>query len=213
MIEENGFLRKNIPTFSVNLLINPHQLPMNRRHALRHIALISGGLALIPSCDFSSDDILAAYEKLKVTASQKELLGVVSNTIIPSGEIKGALDIAVPDFILVMVNDCYTEEAQGKFVNGLKAFPEFAGSGFAGLSVKEREAKIQEGLSLEGDDSEAGQKQKDIAFFLNNTKRLTIQGYMASEYIQTEVIPYSLIPGPYNGAVLISDIQKPRING
>jgi hypothetical protein len=36
---------------------------------------------------------------------------------------------------------------------------------------------------------------------------------MASEYIQTEIIPYSLIPGEYNGAVLISDLQKPRVNG
>ncbi|WP_332914300.1 hypothetical protein [Algoriphagus boritolerans] len=44
---------------------------MNRRIALRHLALISGGLVLIPSCDFSSDDILAAYQNLKVTASQK----------------------------------------------------------------------------------------------------------------------------------------------
>jgi hypothetical protein len=36
---------------------------------------------------------------------------------------------------------------------------------------------------------------------------------MASEYIQTEIIPYSLIPGEYNGAVLIADIQNTRVNG
>ncbi|WP_373400548.1 hypothetical protein V8V91_13560 [Algoriphagus halophilus] len=48
---------------------------------------------------------------------------------------------------------------------------------------------------------------------MNTTKRFTIQGYMASEYIQSEIMPYSLIPGAYNGSVLISDIQKPRING
>jgi hypothetical protein len=190
---------------------------MNRRIALRHLALISGGLALIPSCDFSSDDIIAAYDKLKVTASQKSLLGDISNTIIPAGEIKGALDLEVPDFILVMVNDCFTVENQTLFTKGFAAFPGFvktsAGSKFEKLDTKKKEDVIQAGSKLEGGDSEEGQTNKAISFFLNTTKRFTIQGYMASEYIQTEVIPYSLIPGEYNGAVLISDLQKSRING
>lgn len=190
---------------------------MNRRIALRHLALISGGLVLIPSCDFSSDDILAAYENLKVTASQKTLLGSISDTIIPAGEIKGALNLEVPDFILVMVNDCFTKENQGKFTAGLAAFPDFAkkssGKKFDALSTKEKEELILNGTKLESDDSPEGKEKAIISYFLNSTKRLTIQGYMASEYIQTEVIPYSLIPGEYNGAVLISDLQKPRING
>jgi len=190
---------------------------MNRRIALRHLALISGGLALIPSCDFSSDDILAAYEKLKVTASQKSMLGDISNTIIPAGEIKGALDLEVPDFILVMINDCFTTENQTLFTQGIAAFPAYvkksAGSSFDQLDPKKKEEVIQTGAKLESGETEEGMNNKAISYFLNTTKRFTIQGYMASEYIQTEVIPYSLIPGEYNGAVLITDLQKPRING
>lgn len=190
---------------------------MNRRIALRHLALISGGLVLIPSCDFSSDDILAAYQNLKVTASQKTLLGAISDTIIPAGEIKGALNLEVPDFILVMVNDCFTKENQDKFTAGLTGFPDYvqktAGKKFESLSTKEKEELILTGTKLEGDDTPEGKTKANISYFLNSTKRFTIQGYMASEYIQTEIIPYSLIPGEYNGAVLISDLQKPRING
>jgi len=155
---------------------------MNRRHALRHIALISGGLALIPSCDFSKEDILSAYENLKITTTQKDLLAAISDSIIPAGEIKGALDLEVVDFILV-------------------------------LTSKEKVDLILQGISLEEDESLEGKKRGEISYFLNTIKRFTIQGYMASEYIQTEIIPYSLIPGEYNGAVLISDLQKPRING
>ena len=184
---------------------------MNRRIALRHLALISGGLALIPSCDFSSDDILAAYENLKVTNSQKQLLGQISDTIIPAGELKGALDLEVQDFILVMVNDCLKKEDQELFTQGLQAFPDYAkkstGSKFEKLETKQKEDLIQNGLDLEGEENKA------LSYFLNTTKRFTMQGYMASEYIQTEVIPYSLIPGTYNGAALISETQKPRING
>lgn len=190
---------------------------MNRRHALRHIALISGGLALIPSCDFSKEDILAAYQKLKVTISQKALLGAISDTIIPAGEIKGALDLDVADFILVMVNDCFTAENQEKFMAGLSAFPDYVnqtlGKKYEALSVKEKEQLILDAAKLEGNDTEEGKRNAAIAYFVNSTKRFTIQGYMASEYIQTEIIPYSLIPGEYNGAVLITDLQKPRING
>ncbi|MCS5490768.1 gluconate 2-dehydrogenase subunit 3 family protein [Algoriphagus limi] len=190
---------------------------MNRRHALRHIALISGGLALIPSCDFSQEDILAAYDNLKITPSQKALLGAISDTIIPAGEIKGALDLEVHDFILVMVNDCFTSENQEKFSAGLNAFPDFvqeqSGKKFDALSTKEREQLILDSAKLEGDETEAGKRNSNISYFVNSAKRFTIQGYMASEYIQTEVVPYSLIPGEYNGAVLISDLQKPRVNG
>lgn len=190
---------------------------MNRRIALRHLALISGGLALVPSCDFSSDDILAAYENLKVTVSQKQLLEAISDTIIPAGELKGALELEVPDFILVMVNDSLTTENQGLFSKGLAAFADFAkktaGKKFDKLSTKEKEDLIQNGLELQPVETPEGENDKATAYFLNTTKRLTMQGYMASKYIQTEIIPYSLIPGPYNGSALISEIQKPRING
>lgn len=190
---------------------------MNRRHALRHIALISGGLALIPSCDFGKEDILAAYDKLQITPSLKKLLASISDTIIPAGEIKGALDLEVHDFILVMVNDCFNEENQKKFSQGLQSFSSYlkesGGKTFDQLTTKEKEAMVLETAQLKGDDSEEGRKKESIAYFVNTAKRFTIQGYMASEYIQTEVVPYSLIPGEYNGAVLISDLQKPRVNG
>jgi hypothetical protein len=67
--------------------------------------------------------------------------------------------------------------------------------------------------ALTGDDTTDGKRLANLGYFLSSVKRFTIQGYMASEYIQTEIIPYSLIPGEYNGAVLISDLQKTRVNG
>lgn len=190
---------------------------MNRRIALRHLALISGGLALIPSCDFSTEDILAAYDNLKVSSTQKHLLGAISDAIIPAGELKGALELEVHDFILVMVNDCMSVANQKLFSAGLSDFPAFVkkqtGKTFEDLSVREKEDLIQAGLDLEIDEGKENKKDVALSYFLNTTKRLTMQGYMASEYIQTEIIPYSLIPGPYNGAALLSETQKPRING
>jgi hypothetical protein len=80
---------------------------MNRRDALRSLALITGGLVLVPSCDFSKEDILAAYQNLQITPSLQQLLKDIAGTIIPAGNIKSAADIEVQDFILVMVNDLH----------------------------------------------------------------------------------------------------------
>lgn len=184
---------------------------MKRRDALRSLALLTGGIVLVPSCDFSKEDILSAYQNLEVTPSLKQLLAEIADTIIPAGNLKGAADIEVRDFILVMVNDCMEKEAQQTFMSGLNGFEDFskksAGKKFEKLTQEQREALVLEGLSIE-DESQQAVKQ-----FLQTTKRFTIQGFMASEYIQTEVKPYSLIPGEYKGDVLITDLKPERING
>ncbi|WP_373497026.1 gluconate 2-dehydrogenase subunit 3 family protein, partial [Aquiflexum sp.] len=125
--------------------------------------------------------------------------------------LKGAADIEMQDFILVMVNDCMEKEAQQTFMSGLKGFDDFSkrskGNKFEKLTQPEREALVLEGLSTEEESLQA------IKQFLQTTKRFTIQGFMASEYMQTEVKPYSLIPGEYKGDVLIADLKPEKING
>jgi hypothetical protein len=184
---------------------------MKRRDALRSLALLTGGMVLVPSCDFSQEDILSAYQNLEVTPSLKQLLAEIADTIIPAGNIKGAADIEVQDFILVMVNDCMEKEAQQTFMSGLNGFEDFSkkskGNKFEKLTQEQKEALVLEGLSTEDE------SHKTIRNFLQTTKRFTIQGFMASEYMQTEVKPYSLIPGDYQGDVLIADLKTERING
>lgn len=183
---------------------------MKRRDALRSLAMLTGGLVLVPSCDFSKEDILSAYQKLQVTPSLNALLAQIADTIIPAGKIKGAKDLSMQDFILVMVNDCIDETGQKSFMDGILGFNPFsetnAGKAFDKLDVAERETLIRSGLALEDE------SQKHIKDFLSMTKRFTVQGFMLSEYIQTEVKPYSLIPGEYKD-VLIADLNPERIHG
>lgn len=184
---------------------------MKRRDALRSLALITGGLVLVPACDFSKDDILSAYKNLKITTSQQKLLGQISDTLIPGGYLKGASDLSVQDFVLVMVNDCVDAEGQKSFSDGLLAFDQYSkksvGKVFDKLEVPQREQVLKIGLASEIEE------EKTIREFLNTTKRFTIQGFMMSEYIMTNVKPYSLIPGDYNGEVLITNLKTEKING
>jgi hypothetical protein len=191
---------------------------MNRRDALRSLALITGSLVLVPSCDFSKEDILAAYQNLQITPSQQQLLKDIAGTIIPGGNIKSAADLDVQDFILVMVNDCVDAEGQKSFMQGLQGFDDFSkktgGSSFSKLDQAGREAVVKAALAIEVPvDAKIEESDKATKEFIGIAKRFTVQGFMMSEYIQTEVKPYSLIPGDYKGSVLISDLKPERING
>ncbi|MBX2895490.1 MAG: gluconate 2-dehydrogenase subunit 3 family protein [Cyclobacteriaceae bacterium] len=187
---------------------------MQRREALKSLAILTGGAVLIPSCNFEKEDILKAYSNLQITPTLQTLLGQIADTIIPPAQLKGASDLAVQDFILVMVNDCLDKDQQTQFVKGLQDFNAFSkkisGSAFSKLQSTEKEKVVTQGLSI---GAGADENQKTIHEFLSITKRFTIQGFMMSEYIMTEVKPYSLIPGKYNGEVLISSISNLKING
>ena len=185
---------------------------MNRRDALRNLALLTGGMILVPSCNFDQEEILKAYDNLKITPSQRGLLSSIADTIIPATDIKGAADIGTEDFILVMVNDCMKPEEQEIFTKGLSEFNAYSkktsGKAFEKLTQAEREQVILQGMALENEN------QQHISQFLQTTKRFTIQGFMASEYMMTEVTQYSLIPGTYQGDVLIANLNpETQIHG
>ncbi|MCU0358052.1 MAG: gluconate 2-dehydrogenase subunit 3 family protein [Cyclobacteriaceae bacterium] len=188
---------------------------MDRREVLKNLALLTGGAMLVPSCNFSKEDILSAYNNLQITPSLHTLLAGIADTIIPAGNLKGAADLNVQDFILVMVNDCLPADQQQTFSSGLASFNDWCkktgGSTFGKLSSEKKTEVILTGLSL--DEKSEDETVKSIRTLLRITKRFTIQGFMMSEYIMTEVKPYKIIPGNYNGAVLLTDLNNETIHG
>lgn len=195
---------------------------MERREALKALAVLTGGAVLVPSCNFLKEDILAAYNNLQVTSSLQQLLAVVADSIIPAGTIKGAADISVQDFILVMINDCFETSEQAAFMQGLAAFNDYSkntgGKSFASLDQPEREKVLLTGLKTEKKEmrEEVGTTlttDQAVLKFLQMTKRLTVQGFLMSQYIMTEVKPYQMLPGDYQGAVLLSELKKDMIHG
>lgn len=195
---------------------------MKRRKALHNMSLITGGFYLLSSCDFNNDDVILAYENLKVSETQKQLVATIAEVIIPAGTLKGALALEVQDFILLMVNDCFNREDQKKFILGLNEFNSYsktrAGKLFEKLTRDQKEDLIQAGIDATrkkntDKDNPYDLKEKAVHYFLKLCKQLTIQGFMTSEYIQNRILSLSLIPGSYDGAVLISDKHKKRING
>jgi len=186
---------------------------MERRLALKQLALITGGIMAFPSCDFSRENVLAAYEKLQVTDAQKNILAKVVETILPGGDIVGAKELDMQDFVLVMANDCLGEEEQQRVVKGLKNFDQYiqkkSGSSFGKM---DQEAAEKSFMAIVEAEDERGEVE-ELKYFLNTTKRFTLQGYLSSEYFMTEVMPYQMIPGGFQGEKLIDPTEKINTNG
>lgn len=196
---------------------------MNRREILKQMAILSGGLMLVPSCDFSRQDIMLAYDNLEVSEEQKAILQKLCNTIMPSDTTyKGAEELELSDFVLVMVNDCYSRENQKNFTKGLKSLSQYAEAqtrqNFLGLTQDLAEELLRDILQHPEIEDENMENPDAISFeqvryCVDTSKSLTIQGYMASEYIMKEVMPYQLIPGPFHGKVPIDENATINING
>ena len=186
---------------------------MDRRLALKQLALFTGGLMAFPSCDFSRENVLAAYEKLQVTDAHRDLLARVVETILPGGEIKGAKELNMQDFVLVMANDCLGEEDQSRFIRGLKNFDAYVKKKSGSIFEKMNQETAESSFMAIVDSEDKSEEMEELKYFLNTTKRFTLQGYLNSEYFMTEVMPYNMIPGGFQGAKMIDPTEKINING
>ncbi len=63
---------------------------MDRRKALVNLGILTGGMVLLPSCEFSKEKISFALNNLQVTESQESLLKDIVSFLIPEGDLPGA---------------------------------------------------------------------------------------------------------------------------
>lgn len=171
---------------------------MNRRSAIKNLAIVAGGILILPSClqDQKKGKASIKLTKLDLDIDQENLLAEIAETIIPQTDTPGAKSLKLHLFAMKMVNDCYEKEDQEKFVKGLKALQENAkekfDKPFEALSKKEKEQLL---VSIEQSKDE---KDNEVHFY-NIMKYRTIQGYMNSKYVMTNLVKYELVPGRYNG--------------
>src|SRR5690554_4818771 len=99
---------------------------MERRKAIKHLGFLVGSTLIFSACELSQKKILESYNNLNITIKDKNLLASICDAIIPAGGgIRGAKELEVENFVLVMVNDCYDKEYQKEFLNGLLNFEEY----------------------------------------------------------------------------------------
>ena len=168
---------------------------MQRRNVIKNLAIGLGGLISMPVWANQWDKNRLGVSNI-LSHSQDVLLAEVVETIIPETNTFGAKSLGVDKLIQKIVSDCYGKEAETKLASGLNAIDALAknsmGVGFVDLDVAQRLEVLK---SIEtSEDSELKATMKQL-------KRMTIDGYMKSEYVMTKMTDYEFAPGRYLGCV------------
>ena len=169
---------------------------MDRRKALKNIAIVSGGLITLPqwmvSCGVSDTTI----HQTSFSIAEQKLLASITDTIIPAGNSIGALSVGVDKFLQKLIDDCYETEAQGNVKTQLGSLEELANAtnkkSFSDCTQAEREGLLQRLSSSEK------KVEKD---FFDLIKSETIRGFNTSQKVMQEYLGYKVAPGYYYGCV------------
>ncbi len=164
--------------------------------------IVAAAAAILPSCVPGKATI--DLNNLKINRDQEDLLGSLTETIIPTTETPGAKEISAHLFTLKMVDDCYTAEEQKTFMQGFDEFNKMAETeykdSFDDLSAAQKTEMLNR---LEKGD----QISEPLKSFYKSTKNLSILAYTTSKDYLTKIKKFSLIPGKYQGSVLVQTVK------
>lgn len=181
---------------------------MNRRDALTRVGLLLGGTVVgaelfMSGCknapdknigaggtNFSNDDI-AYFDE-------------IAETILPVTDTPGAKDAKVGAFWATIVKDCYTEQEQKVFLDGMKKLNDasVAKNGKSYMdSTPEQRHDLLVALDKEQKDYMAAKKKDAPSHYFRMMKELTLWGYFTSEPGATKALRYVQIPGKYVGCM------------
>lgn len=176
---------------------------MKRRAALKQLAVLSGGIALLPSCSANPEKVSLALDNLDINGQQETLLAEIVETIIPQTESPGAGKLEIHKFVLTMADDCMEQEEQNIFTNGLKRFDSLCKRinkrSFMEVTAAERESFLLQIQKAAPDPNDPDHDLEQVRAFIKQVKTLTIEGFLSSQYVMTEVFPYELVPGRFIG--------------
>ena len=169
---------------------------MDRRKAIKNLAIVSGGLITLPqwvvSCGVSDTTI----HQTSFSAFEQGILASITDAIIPAGNSIGALSVGVDKFLQKLIDDCYEKEAQDNVKTQLRSLDESARTAHKRSFVNCTQSQ-REGLLLKLSTSEK-KEEKD---FFDLIKSETIRGFNTSQKVMQEYLGYKVAPGHYYGSV------------
>lgn len=178
---------------------------MNRRKAIQQTAFLLGGAVsasviagVMSGCRAEK---VVNWQPQFFDKEQAFLVGELAETILPETDTPGAKALGVPEFIDIMVKDCFKAKEQEQFKKGLMTINEqcqaATNSSFLDCSAEERQqflaANEKKGIQKQ---NESGEKA-----FITTLKELVLTGYFTSEYAITELMNYNPLPTKFEGCI------------
>ncbi|MEX2567557.1 MAG: gluconate 2-dehydrogenase subunit 3 family protein [Cyclobacteriaceae bacterium] len=196
---------------------------MKRRKILKGLAMVSGGIVLLPSFNpVTEKKVKEAYQNLNISKDDHEMMGNLCDTIIPPDQnFKGAKELGVHGFVLLMVNDCLAEEEKKNFLMGWQDFKKYIKKNMDTPSIDQNKEKWEEMVLgiLQGNSEGVnhgnvkGLSMEKVDYFLKSVKQFSILGYTHSEYYMTSIMSYKMVPGKFKGSIPIKEQEKVNLYG
>jgi hypothetical protein len=184
---------------------------IDRREALRKTAMLMGAAvsastvaAFLHGCKTRPD---LNYKPVFFNEDQALLISDAADIILPKTDTPGALDVGVPNFIDTLVKDCYTEEDQKKFLDGLDKFDQNAIKVFGNRFIEGSPEQKLDYLKKVHDEAIEARKAdpKTPQPFILKLKELTMLGFFVSEPGATQVLQYIAVPGSYKSCIPLKE--------
>jgi hypothetical protein len=190
---------------------------MDRRELLKMIAVLTGGVvvggeAFLTGC--KNPESIGGP-----TFSEKDIafLDEVGETILPATKTPGAKAAHIGQFMKTIVNDCYEEDDQKTFHEGIKklndACDKMHGHSFMNATPQQRTALLTS-LDKEAKDYQKQRSEKNKAakekdknaknlpnHYFTLMKQLTLWGYFTSKEGMTQALRFNPVPGRYDGCI------------
>lgn len=200
---------------------------MDRRELLKLIAVLTG--ASVVGAEFWLTGCKAAPSDAGFTPNSIALLDEIGETIIPATSTPGAKAARIGEFMKIIVNDCYRQNEQEAFINGIseienvckktynKSLMDCSPQQRHDLLVSlEKEAKaFNEKRDLSDKPNKEALEKANIGVPWNDhkefiptpshyytlMKQLTLWGFFSSKTGMTETLRHVPVPGSYSGDV------------
>ncbi len=203
---------------------------MDRREALSRVALIFGGTIIGAEAFLSGCKTTPKKEGL-FAADDIAFLDEVGDTILPTtAGSPGAKAAQIGQFMKVIVTDCYTEDDQRTFTDGIgklndaakkkydKSFMDMTSQQRTEFLIaldkeaKDHDKEIADRASKMTDEEKHQRKldldagtykrdPKDDPHYFGMMKQLTLWGYFTSKPGATQALRYVAVPGSYQGCI------------
>ena len=179
---------------------------MNRRDALSRVGLLLGGTIVganmfLEGCKPADKK---AGDNLTFSPDDSAYLDEIAETILPATNTPGAKAAKVGAFMIVMVNDCYTEADQKIFHEGMGKINDASSKkfdkDFMSITPQQRHELLVQ-IDNEQKEHAKNKKQDDPSHYFRMMKELTLLGFFTSEPGATQALRYVEAPGKYEGCI------------
>lgn len=181
---------------------------MTRREAISTVALITGGTiigaeAFLTGCTSPAEP---GYVGLLSENKHVAFMNEVAETILPTTENSpGAKAAKVGEFMNVMVTECYDQEEQQIFINGINQLKEASQDqfqqDFLKLTPKQKHQLL---LKLEEEVKTYDETKTEEApkvHYYQLMKQLTLVGFLTSEIGMTKAMRHVPVPGRFDPCI------------